>query len=263
MTTVRSKDSTLYLILAEPKCRELLQRLTASPGLSVSGLSDDLELPRAAVLKHLKALEEAELATSRRIGREKLYYADRELLRGLMERLLGRPEEPNGSRLGELKRLLSEEKRRSVRMLPRQTYGTLIRSSAARIWEEVFSSEQRAGFWRGGRLVLEGGELSPYRLERADGTEEARGLVMSLETHRRLELTWGPEEETQAGLPEGRLALELEPLPLHPGLSRVIVVLTAEIRTEDSIRSADGGWPGRLAGLKTLIETGEGLWKDG
>ncbi|AEI41556.1 ArsR/SmtB family transcription factor [Paenibacillus mucilaginosus] len=262
MTTVQSKDSAIFLVLADPRCRELLQRLAASPGLSVSGLSDELELPRAAVLKHLKMLEEAELAASRRIGREKLYSADRERLRGLMERLLGRPEDTRGGRLGELKRMLSEEKQRSVRMLPRQTYGTLIRSSPARIWEEVLSPEQPAGFWRGCRLILGGGELSPYRLERPDGREEARGMVTAAEAQRRLELTWGSPDESEAGTAEGRLALELERLPGRPEVCRVILVLTAEIRTEDSIRAADGGWPGRLAGLKSYVETGEGMWEE-
>ncbi|MCZ8521558.1 MULTISPECIES: ArsR/SmtB family transcription factor [Paenibacillus] len=262
MSTVQSKDNAMITALADPQRRQLIGLLNGAPGSTVSVLAEELEVQRALVLKQLKHLGEAGLLTSRQIGREKLYYADTRQLRTLLEPLLGRPADTREGRLSELKKQLEEEKRRSAVKLPRLTYGTLIRSGPGEIWEALRSPERTASYWRSCRLVMDGPPPATYRLERADGSLAAAGTVLSAEPSRRLELTWGESPEAPAGgLPEveGRLLWEWEPLSGRPGVCRVTITVTGELRTEDSIRGTDGGWPGILAGLKTLLETGEEL----
>jgi len=55
--------------LAHPARRYMLDLLVQSPGMSVSALASHFEISRVAVMKHLQALEAAELVISEKDGR--------------------------------------------------------------------------------------------------------------------------------------------------------------------------------------------------
>ncbi len=67
-------DDVVFKALADPSRRLLLDRLFERDGQSLVELQADLPMTRFGVMKHLHVLEEANLVTTRRVGREKLHY---------------------------------------------------------------------------------------------------------------------------------------------------------------------------------------------
>jgi DNA-binding transcriptional ArsR family regulator len=64
----------VFKALADPSRRELLDRLYARNGQTLSDLCQGLDMARQSVTQHLGLLEEANLISVQRQGREKLHY---------------------------------------------------------------------------------------------------------------------------------------------------------------------------------------------
>jgi DNA-binding transcriptional ArsR family regulator len=64
----------VFRALADPSRRELLDRLHARNGQTLSELCSGLDMARQSVTQHLGVLEEANLVSVERQGREKLHY---------------------------------------------------------------------------------------------------------------------------------------------------------------------------------------------
>lgn len=61
----------LFAALANHTRRQILDLLTAHPGLTVKALASHFTISRIAVIKHLAALEAADLVLSHKRGRER------------------------------------------------------------------------------------------------------------------------------------------------------------------------------------------------
>lgn len=70
---VRRYDEEVWLAVANPSRRSLLELLINGGEATASGLASEVPFTRQAVSKHLAVLEKAQLVTSRRQGREVLY----------------------------------------------------------------------------------------------------------------------------------------------------------------------------------------------
>lgn len=64
----------VFKALADPSRRELLDRLHARNGQTLSELCKGLDMARQSVTQHLGLLEDANLISVQRQGREKLHY---------------------------------------------------------------------------------------------------------------------------------------------------------------------------------------------
>jgi DNA-binding transcriptional ArsR family regulator len=64
----------VFKALADPHRRELLDRLHARNGQTLSELCKGLDMARQSVTQHLGLLEDANLISVQRQGREKLHY---------------------------------------------------------------------------------------------------------------------------------------------------------------------------------------------
>src|SRR5206468_8224441 len=64
----------VFKALADPGRRRLLDKLRVRGGRTLLELCEGMDMSRQAVTKHLAQLEEAGLAVSKRVGREKLHY---------------------------------------------------------------------------------------------------------------------------------------------------------------------------------------------
>ncbi len=78
----------VFLAVADPTRRLLLERLRAGGGQSVTQLSAGLAITRQAVTKHLDTLRGAGLVRVRRQGRERLHELDASPLQTIDEWLL-------------------------------------------------------------------------------------------------------------------------------------------------------------------------------
>lgn len=64
---------SVFSALADPTRRQVLETLAARPTASASALARELPISRQMVLKHLAVLQESELVSSARVGREVLF----------------------------------------------------------------------------------------------------------------------------------------------------------------------------------------------
>ena len=98
----------VFVAVADPTRRALLERLRAGGALSVSALGDGLPMTRQAISKHLGILRASGLVRVRRDGREQLHELDPEPLRAVDDWL--RPyAEAWDQRLAALRRHLGED----------------------------------------------------------------------------------------------------------------------------------------------------------
>jgi DNA-binding transcriptional ArsR family regulator len=98
----------VFKALADESRRSLLDRLHAKNGQTLNQLCEGLEMTRQAVTKHLVILEEANLVTTIRHGREKLHYLNPVPIHQIGERWIRKFERGKLAALSELKRQLEK-----------------------------------------------------------------------------------------------------------------------------------------------------------
>jgi DNA-binding transcriptional ArsR family regulator len=98
----------VFRALADASRRSLLDRLHTKNGQTLNELCDGLAMTRQAVTKHLAILEEANLVSTQRQGREKLHFINPVPINEIAERWIGKFERPRLSALSELKRQLEK-----------------------------------------------------------------------------------------------------------------------------------------------------------
>jgi DNA-binding transcriptional ArsR family regulator len=98
----------IFKALADASRRSLLDRLHARNGQTLNELCEGLAMTRQAVTKHLVVLEEANLVTTIRHGREKLHYLNPVPIHQIGERWIRKFERGKLAALGELKRQLEK-----------------------------------------------------------------------------------------------------------------------------------------------------------
>ena len=99
----------VFKALADASRRELLDRLRADNGQTLSELCDRLDMSRQAVTKHLAILEEANLVATQRRGREKLHFINPVPLNAIAERWIRKFQQRHLSALSALKKKLEGE----------------------------------------------------------------------------------------------------------------------------------------------------------
>jgi len=134
-------------------------------------------------------------------------------------------------------------------------YVTYIRSDMQKVFDALRLPEFTRRYWMGTtQQVSEWKKGAAWAIHVPDGRKFDDGEVLEIDPPRKLVLTWR-HLNNPALTAEGfsRLTYELEPQG-----SLVKLTLTHQIDVENSklIEAVSGGWPGVMAGLKTLLETG-------
>lgn len=96
----------VFSALGDPSRRELLDRLFANNGQTLSELCEGMGMTRQAVAKHLAILEGANLVVTVRAGRRKLHYLNPVPIGEISERWIGKYERERVRALNELKKRL-------------------------------------------------------------------------------------------------------------------------------------------------------------
>ena len=105
-----AKDiDTVFKALADPSRRELLDRLHAKNGQSLTDLCQGLGMARQSVTQHLGVLEDANLISVQWQGREKLHYFNPVPIHDIYERWIRKYEEERLAALHNLKRKLERK----------------------------------------------------------------------------------------------------------------------------------------------------------
>jgi DNA-binding transcriptional ArsR family regulator len=101
----------VFRALADPTRRQLLDSLHARNGQTLNALCAEMDMTRQAVTKHLAILEEANLVTTVRKGREKEHYLNPVPINEIADRWIGKFERGRLTALGDLKKRLEREDR--------------------------------------------------------------------------------------------------------------------------------------------------------
>lgn len=99
----------VFKALADPTRRTLLDLLHQKSGQSLGQLCENLNMARQSVTQHLGILEDANLVSTRRSGREKLHYLNPVPLHDVYERWVRKFEMERLSLLHNLKTELEGE----------------------------------------------------------------------------------------------------------------------------------------------------------
>lgn len=100
----------VFKALADPTRRKLLDRLYERNGQSLGQLCDNLDMARQSATQHLGILEEANLVTTVKRGREKLHFINPVPLHEVYERWVRKFERERLSLLHDLKKELEGER---------------------------------------------------------------------------------------------------------------------------------------------------------
>jgi DNA-binding transcriptional ArsR family regulator len=100
----------VFKALADATRRELLDRLYAKNGQTLTGLSEQMGMSRQGVTQHLAVLEAANLVATVRRGREKLHYLNPVPINEIAERWIRKYERGRLEALHELKKGLASDR---------------------------------------------------------------------------------------------------------------------------------------------------------
>jgi DNA-binding transcriptional ArsR family regulator len=102
-------DDAVFRALADASRRQLLDRLHGRNGQTLTELCQGLDMTRQAVAKHLAILEDANLVSARRAGREKLHFINPVPINEIAERWIGKFEHERLRAIAKLKKTLEGE----------------------------------------------------------------------------------------------------------------------------------------------------------
>jgi DNA-binding transcriptional ArsR family regulator len=102
-------EDAVFRALADGSRRKLLDRLHRKNGQTLGELCEGLDMTRQAVAKHLAILEEANLVSSKRQGREKLHFINPVPISQIAERWIRKFERRHLAALSALKNKLEGE----------------------------------------------------------------------------------------------------------------------------------------------------------
>jgi DNA-binding transcriptional ArsR family regulator len=100
----------VFKALADPSRRQLIDRLHAKNGQTLTQLCRGLEMTRQAVTQHLDVLEDANLVAVEWQGREKIHYFNPVPIHEIYQRWISKFEHPRLAALRNLKKKLEGDR---------------------------------------------------------------------------------------------------------------------------------------------------------
>ena len=262
----RDEMDEVFRALADPSRRRLLDRLNQRGGQSLRELCAGLDMARQSVSKHLAVLEEANVVSTVRRGREKLHYLNAAPINEIAERWINHYDQPRVHALADLKRALED----TPMDKPEFVYTTYIQTTPEQLWRALTEPAFTSRYWQ---MTFEtdwqAGSPMTWVYKNVVMADPEQ-VVLESEPFRRLSYTWHaitPEMAAVIDLtgealaavraePRSKVTFELEPLGelvkltvVHDGFEPGSLVASM----------VSQGWPPILSGLKTLLETGETL----
>jgi uncharacterized protein YndB with AHSA1/START domain/DNA-binding transcriptional ArsR family regulator len=266
----------VFRALADTSRRRLLDSLNARTGQTLRELCAGLDMARQSVSKHLAVLEAANLVTTVWRGREKLHYLNAVPINAIVDRWMSQYDRARARALADLKTALESEPMGN----PEFVYTTYIDTTPEKLWQALTESTFTRRYWgvslksdwkKGSRILWR---------QKPDGEfKDLDDVVLEYDPYQRLSYTWHNYQPEHAGIfgwtDEEYAELVKEKISkvtfdIHPGGAGVNAVRltvthdgfegeTLMYKSVSGRVNGSGGWPEVLAGLKTLLETGEPL----
>jgi len=259
-----TQTDEVFKALADPSRRLLLDSLNTRNGQSLRDLCAELSMARQSVSKHLAVLEAANLITTVWRGREKLHYLNAEPINAIADRWINQYDRARVQTLADLKIALETEPMSDSTEF---VYTTYIRTTPERLWQAitdpVFSNR-----YMGHALVSDFKKGSSYVWSDCTGLEirdSEQQVILESDPYRRLSFTFHTfvPELTELGLDgevvkkaaaERRSKVSFDIEPVEDGQVK-LTVIHDDFPPESTVRELiSGGWPWKLANLKSALE---------
>ena len=244
---------TVFKALDDKSRRILLDALFDNDGQTLGELCQHLpEMTRYGVMNHLRVLEDAGVVVARRAGRSKHHYLNPVPIREVHDRWISRYTEPWAGALAQLKTTLEGE----AMTAPTHIYQTYIKCEPAEAWDAIVNGDKTVHYYYGTRVESDWTEAGAIHYRSPDGSVVADGVVLAVDPPNRLELMfharWDAELAAEGPVRMVWLIAEAD------GLTRVTVESHLD-PTSKTFEDFSGGIPYIVAGMKTLLETGQPL----
>jgi DNA-binding transcriptional ArsR family regulator/uncharacterized protein YndB with AHSA1/START domain len=256
----------VFKALADPSRRLLLDSLNMRNGQNLQELCAGLSMARQSVSKHLAVLEAANLVTTAWRGREKLHYLNAEPINAIADRWINHYNRTRAQTLADLKTALETEPMTTGTEF---VYTTYIRTTPERLWQAI-TDPAFSRRYMGHSMVSDWNKGSTYVWdekgldEKGVAIEHPDQVILESEPYRRLAFTFHTfvPELTSVGLGEdviakaaserrSRVSFDIEP----EGDMVKLTVIHDDFEPDSTVRGLiSGGWPWKLANLKTALE---------
>lgn len=249
---------SVFKALADPTRRLLLDRLREHNGQTLRELCERLDMARQSATQHLDILEQANLVTVVRRGRERLHYLNPSPIHEIEERWISEFDRPRLQAISAIKNQAEEYAMTSEpTTVPSYVYVTYIRAGAEQVWQALTDADLTARYW-GHANVSDWQPGSAWEHRRADGSGvvDVVGRVIKAEPPTCLVITFEDAAPDAASHREPSVVTFLvEP---HQDIVR-LTVTHENLANQAQLNGISQGWPAVLANLKSLLETGEVL----
>lgn len=246
----------IFKALSDNTRRTLLDMLRHKNGQTLTDLEGELGMSRFGVMKHLKALEAAQLIVTKKSGRFKYHYLNAAPLQSLVDRWIEPlTQQPMARAVLDLKAELERNDTMSTLTQTKPDFmtETFIRTTPEKLWEALTNPEMIARY-HFASVAIHGQFVpgEPYEYRFADGKVMLSGEIIAADPPKRLEMSFvpgwmGPDAAKSYHVYEIEAAGDLTKLAvLHYDLP-------------DSQNGVREGWVKIIASLKSYLETGEAL----
>jgi DNA-binding transcriptional ArsR family regulator/uncharacterized protein YndB with AHSA1/START domain len=244
----------VFKAINDPSRRLLLDELYERDGQTLGELCAHLPgMTRYGVMNHLRILEEAELVTTLKQGRQKFHYLNPVPIRLVHDRWISRYAEPRVGAIAGIKARLETGEREMDK--PVHIYKSYIRGSVEDVWDAITNPDKTVQYFYG-TLVDSTWEVgAELNYNYADGTPASTGHIISIDTPKRLEFMFHALWDEQLRV-EGPVR-EVWALAEVNGMVELSIELFDA--GEKTLEDFSNGLAYIVAGLKSLVETGEAL----
>ena len=244
----------VFKAINDPSRRLLLDSLYERDGQTLGELCAQLpEMTRFGVMNHLKILEEADLVNTRKQGRSKYHYLNPIPIKLVHDRWISRYAEPRVGAIAGIKARLETGEQPMDK--PVHIYKSYIRATLDEVWDAITNPEQTVQYFYGTAVESDWEVGSAMTYAYPDGTLASEGQILSIDPPKRLEFTFQAlwDEDLKA---EGPVR-EVWALAEVSGVIELTIEMYDIAEDSKTVTEFTQGFPYIVAGLKTLLETGE------
>ena len=245
--------AAIFRALSDPNRRALLDGLFERDGQTLGELCRYLpEMTRFGVMKHLAILEEADLVSTRKAGREKRHFLNPVPIRLVHDRWISKFAEPVVGAMSAIKAHLES---------PMDTidhvYSVYIKATPDRVWQAITDGNETVRYYFGTRVASDWASGSPLTYAYPDGSIAADGVVLEIDPGKRVVMAFHPRWDPEIDA-EGPIRMTWEVEATDDGGSKLTVTSALKPGSK-SAEAFAGGIVFIVSGLKTFVETGEPL----
>jgi len=136
-------------------------------------------------------------------------------------------------------------------------YVTFIRTTPERLWTALTTPEFTRQYWYGREIESDFRPGSPVRYRYDDGAAlDIEGEVLAADPPRLLSYTFTDPGDRERGDKPSRVTFAIEPAEDFDGVVQLTVTHDEFAPGSPTYEGVANGWPGVLAGLKSVLETG-------